>query len=315
MTKSHRSYAILGTGAIGGYYGARLQQAGCEVHFLLRSDYDWVQTNGLNIESARGDFQLPQVNAYNDPAQLPPCDVAVIALKSTQNHLLPKLLPPVLKPDSSVLLLQNGLGFEPEVAAIAPDHPIIGGLCFICANKVGPGQVRHLDYEAVALAQYAANDAAAGVTEPMQAIAADFQRAGVEIRLRSDLLQVRWEKLAWNIPFNGLSVILDATTEQMMASAAARELAAQLMQEVAAGAASCDRPFAPDFIANLLDHTAQMRPYLTSMKLDYDGRRPLEVEGIFGAPLRLAAAQGVALPRIETLYRQLQFLDRQNRAA
>ncbi len=309
----NRSYAILGTGAIGGYYGARLQQAGCEVHFLLRSDYEWVKSQGLKVESVRGDVVLPQVKAYHDPAQMPPCDVVVIALKSTQNHLLPSWLPLLLKPQSSVLLLQNGLGFEAEIAAVVGDRPVIGGLCFICANKVGPGQVRHLDYEAIALAEYRADGTPAGITAAMRAIAQDFEQAGVEIRLRDDLVQTRWEKLAWNIPFNGLSVILNATTAEMMASAAIRELATELMTEVAAGTASYGRPFSPKFIPQMLAHTAQMRPYLTSMKLDYDARRPLEVEGIFGAPLQAAAARGVSLPRIETLYRQLQFLDGQNR--
>jgi len=312
---SQRSYAIVGTGAIGGYYGARLQQAGCDVHFLLRSDYEWVKAKGMRVESVRGSFDLPQVQAYRDPQQMPPCDVVAIALKSTQNHLLPKLLPPLLKPDSTVLLLQNGLGFEAQVAAIAAPRPVVGGLCFICANKVGPGQVRHLDYEAIALAEYRADEQPAGVTAAMQAIASDFERAGVPIRLRDDLWQVRWEKLAWNIPFNGLSVSLNATTAEMMASAPIRELAEALMQEVAAGAASCGRPFGADFIPQLLEHTAQMRSYLTSMKLDYDARRPLELEGIFGAPLRAAAARGVALPRVAALYQQLQFLDARNRGA
>ncbi|NJO21436.1 MAG: 2-dehydropantoate 2-reductase, partial [Spirulinaceae cyanobacterium RM2_2_10] len=197
---TNRSYAILGTGAIGGYYGARLQQAGCEVHFLLRSDYEWVRAQGLKIESVRGDFVLPTVQAYRNVAQMPVCDVVVVALKSTQNYVLPQLLPPLLKPTTTVLLLQNGLGAEAQLAAWVPNHAVVGGLCFICANKVGPGQIRHLDYEAIALAAYRDGHEPAGVTAPMSAIAADFTQAGVEVRLRDDLLAVRWEKLAWNIP-------------------------------------------------------------------------------------------------------------------
>lgn len=78
---TYLKYAVIGTGAIGGYYGARLQQAGCEVHFLLRSDYAQVRENGLIIESISGDFALPEVNAYSDPAQMPPVDVVIVALK------------------------------------------------------------------------------------------------------------------------------------------------------------------------------------------------------------------------------------------
>ncbi|MET0099471.1 2-dehydropantoate 2-reductase N-terminal domain-containing protein, partial [Limnospira platensis] len=113
-----RSYAVIGTGALGGFYGAKLQKSGLDVHFLLRSDYDWVSQHGLQIESVWGDFQLPQVPAYNNPQKMPPCDVVIVAIKSTENHLLPQILPPVLKPDGVVLVLQNGLGIEPEIAEI-----------------------------------------------------------------------------------------------------------------------------------------------------------------------------------------------------
>ena len=88
---SNRTYAILGTGALGGYYGACLQRAGLDVHFLLRSDYEHVKEHGLIVESPDGDFTLPHVNAYQDVAKMPACDVVVVALKTTQNHLLPEI--------------------------------------------------------------------------------------------------------------------------------------------------------------------------------------------------------------------------------
>jgi 2-dehydropantoate 2-reductase len=130
---SKRRYAVIGTGAIGGYYGARLQAAGFEVHFLLRSDYEMVKEQGLTIDSCDGDFTLPTVSAYRDATAIPPCDGVVIALKATQNHVLPQLLPSVVNEKSVVVLLQNGLGAEDQIAQIVK-APIIGGLCFICAN-------------------------------------------------------------------------------------------------------------------------------------------------------------------------------------
>src|SRR4028118_63778 len=103
------TYAVLGTGALGGFYGARLQQIGSEVHFLLHSDYEQVSQHGLRIESPDGNFMLPQVYAYRDVAEMPRCDVVMVALKTTQNHLLSRLLPSVVKEDGAVLVLQNGL--------------------------------------------------------------------------------------------------------------------------------------------------------------------------------------------------------------
>ena len=323
-----RTYAILGTGALGGFYGARLQQAGLEVHFLLRSDYEQVQQHGLKVESIEGNFHLPKVRAYRDVNAMPPCDVVIVALKTTQNHLLPQLLPPVVKPNGVVLVLQNGLGIETQVADVVGGDRVMGGLCFLCSNKIAPGHLHHLDYKDITLGDYAPVYAPCGVTERMQQIAADFEQAKIPVELAEDLFVARWKKLMWNIPFNGLSVVLNTTTDRMMADAFACKLAEQLMQEVRTGCAACvrqmetetksgkssdDRLIPQTFVKKMLDYTAKMKPYRTSMKIDYDERRPLEVEAIFGNPLRMAQQTGVDLPRIETLYQQLKFLDTQNR--
>jgi 2-dehydropantoate 2-reductase len=308
----NRTYAIIGTGAVGGFYGARLQQAGAQVHFLLRSDCEHVRQNGLFVESPEGDITL-KVNAYRHPSDMPKCDVVVVALKTTHNHLLPQLLPPALKDTGVVLVLQNGLGVEEDVAKIAGPERVMGGLCFLCSNKIGPGHIRHLDYGYITLGEYAPDYRACGVTERMRLVASDFQRAGIPINLAEDLLLARWEKLVWNIPYNGLSVVLDARTDELMANPDTRTLVEQLMREVLAGAAACNRPIPDSFVQKMLDHTEKMTPYRTSMKLDFDTGRPLEVEAIFGNPLRAAMRAGAQLPQIATLYRQLKFLDARNR--
>ncbi len=313
MAVSGSSYAIIGTGALGGYYGARLQQAGADVHYLLRSDYEQVCQFGLVVESPDGDFKLPHVNAYRDVAKMPPCDVVVVALKTTQNHLLPKLLPSVLKQTGVVLVLQNGLGVEAAVADIVGADRVIGGLCFLCSNKVGAGHIRHLDYKKIEMGEYDAEGNAKGVSDRLHAIAADFEQAGIPIWLSDDLVLARWKKLMWNIPFNGLSVVLDATTHEMMLDANARQLAADLMAEVVLGAAAQGRQIPPGFLEEMLTHTAEMKPYRTSMKIDYDEARPLEVEAMYGTPLKTAQAANVQLPKVMALYQQLKFLDGRRR--
>lgn len=306
---SKRTYAILGTGALGGFYGAKLQKAGLEVHFLLKSDYLEVSQNGLVVESKDGDFTLPQVHAYSDVEKMPRCDVVVVALKTTQNHLLPQILPPVIKENGVVLVLQNGLGVEEEVAQIVSGVRVIGGLCFLCSNKVGPGHIRHLDYGHIALGEYNSNYHPSGTTDKMRQIAEDFNSANIPMELVEDLLLGRWKKLVWNIPYNGLSVILNATTDELMADSYTRQLVEKLMYEVADGAKSTGRIIPDSFIQTMLDYTVKMKPYRTSMKIDYDERRPLEVEAIFGNPLRKAQAAGVNLPQISCVYQQLKFLD------
>jgi 2-dehydropantoate 2-reductase len=299
-----RRYAIIGTGALGGFYGARLQHAGSEVHFLLHSDYDHVRRQGLVIESKDGNFTLPKVNAYRHACDLPPCEVVIVALKATQNHLLPALLPA----SGAIMLMQNGLGGEEFIAEIVGPERVMCGLSFICSNKVGPGHIRHLDYGLVSLSEFATR----GVSDRMRAIAGDLQQAGIPVQLLDDFRVARWNKLVWNIPFNGLSVILNATTAELMANSETRQLCEQIMREVVADAHACGVSVVEEIIPKMLAHTEKMIPYRTSMKIDYDEHRPMEVEAIFGNPLRAAQAAGAKSPLIEVLYRQLKFLDSAN---
>lgn len=312
---SARTYAILGTGALGGFYGARLQRAGIEVHFLLHTDADHVRRHGLRIESKEGDFDLPRVRAYGDVRDMPRCDVAVVSLKTTQNRLLPELLPPVMKKDGVALILQNGLGAEEEAAGIVGPDRVMGGLCFLCSNKVGPGHIRHLDYGAVVLADYDPGHEARGITPRMKALAEDFELAAVPVELAEDLVLARWKKLVWNIPFNGLSVLLGALTDELMANPHTRELVVEIMLEVVAGAAAAERVIQPSFIEKMIADTDKMPPYQTSMHLDFERKRPMELEAIFGNPVRIAADGGAEMPRTAMLYQQLKFLDERNTLA
>jgi 2-dehydropantoate 2-reductase len=310
-----RSYTIIGTGAVGGFYGACLQRAGFEVHFLVHSDYEHVRQHGLRIESKEGDFTLPKVHAYRDVREIPPTDVVIIALKATQNHLLANLLPPLVQADSVILVLQNGLGVEEEIAQIVGSIPIIGGLCFLCSTKVGPGHIRHIDYKAITLAKYAEGYQFCGITEEMVHLAQDFKEANIPILLFEDLWIARWKKLVWNIPYNGLSVVLNATTQELMNNPDSRTLVEQLMKEVFLGVKTSNQSISESFIQEMLDHTEKMEPYQTSMKIDYDEVRPMEVEAILGNPLRSARARGIELPKTSMLYQQLHFLNARNTQA
>jgi len=304
-----RRYAIIGTGAVGGFYGAKLAHAGFDVHFLLHSDYDHVRDHGLRLDSVDGDIVLPRVNAYARPADIPPVDVAVVALKTTRNHLLGELLAPLVANGAAVLMLQNGLGNEAAAARAAPGARVLGGLCFLCSNKVGPGHITHLDYGFVTFGEHRGDGSPAGVTDAVRHLAEDFGAAGIEAKTADDIAAARWKKLVWNIPFNGLSVVLDTMVDGIMACEHTRLLAEQLMHEVAAASTACQRPIGERFIRYMMGLTEKMTPYRTSMMIDHELQRPMEIEAIFGAPLAAGAEAGCDCPRIETLYRQLKFID------
>jgi 2-dehydropantoate 2-reductase len=313
-----RSYTIIGVGAVGGYYGARLAAAGHPVRFLARSDAAHLRRRGLFVESPAGDVRLGAPEVYDDPAAVPPSDVVAVALKTTANDQLEDLLRVLLAPDhpTTVVLLQNGLGLEELLRTVVGQRPLLGGLCFICSNKIGPGHIRHLDYGRVVLAvdePVRGRPTTAERMAAVAAVAADLEGAGVQVTVEPDLVASRWKKLVWNIPFNGLSVVLDALPQELLADAAGRVLVEDLMREVQCGAAAVGRRIEDEFLARMVDETLEMRPYLTSMKLDYDRGQPLELEAIFANPLRAARSEGVELARVGALYGQLEVLDRRNR--
>ncbi|MDD5896679.1 MAG: putative 2-dehydropantoate 2-reductase [Prevotellaceae bacterium] len=296
-------YAVIGTGAIGGYYGARLDKAGFEVHFLLHSDYRFVVDNGLTVDSCDGSFHLPSPKVYDNTASMPECDVVIVALKTTNNHLLPSLLPPLLKPDTIVLLIQNGIGVEADVEKMFPRQPLAAGLAFICSAKTGPGHVNHQFYGNINIGNYSCAD-----LQRFQQLVDDFRAAGIGAA-SVGYLEARWKKAVWNMPFNGMTVALNTTTNRLLSCDATRRLIYDQMLEVigaanALGVKNIDPSFADKMIAN----TVKMPPYSPSMKLDYDFRRPMEIEYLYSRPIAEAKAAGFAMPKLEMLEAELKFL-------
>jgi len=296
-------YGVVGTGALGGFYGGKLVRAGQEVHFLFRSDFEYVQKNGLQVDSVKGDFHLPEINAYNTTRQMPVCDVILVCLKTTGNHLLPELIKPLLHPESIVVLLQNGLGLEEDLFAQLPGIQIAGGLAFICSNKVGPGHINHLDYGKLILGSYNVAQ-----NTNLDQIVHDFQQADIHAELAPDLSFARWQKLVWNIPFNGMTVVLNTTTDRLMADENTRELSRELMLEVIHGANRCGVPLKESLAQQMIDMTIKMKPYAPSMKLDFDFRRPMEIEYIYSKPIQTAREAGFEMHKVGMLEKQLRFI-------
>ncbi len=307
--KQKLSYTIIGPGALGGLYGARLHHAGFKTHFLYRSEYEHVRQHGLRVDSPWGDLHLSDLSIFRSVEDLPPADVVCVCLKTTSNHLLSSLLPSVAGEGTVVVLLQNGLGVEQEVQALAPDALVAGGLCYLCSNRVGQGHIHHVDYGRITLAAHSP-----GMDEVLETIAADFNAAGIPTDLAPDLALARWKKLVWNIPYNGLCVVLQTETDRIMADPDARELARQLILEVMAGARACGSVIEESYEPMIMEFTDKMKPYSPSMKLDYQAGRPLEIEYLYERPLNAARTMGVDLPRIAMLTAQLRFLDRVNTA-
>lgn len=317
-------YAILGAGAIGGFFGGRLHLAGHEVHFVDRSQHEHLRREGFVVESPEETWRTGPLSAAPTLGELPPVDVVLVCLKTTQTADLAAQLAPLLRPGLQVALLQNGLEGEARCAPQLPGATVLGAICFIACTKIAPGHLRHFAYQGIGLGEHAGEGRPAGRTPAVEARVADLAAAGVDAQAEPDLRLARWRKLVWNVPFNGLSTLLDASTEELLGAADNRALVSDLMDEIVAGAhAECaartpgapDRRLPADLPARMLALTDRMPPYPTSMKVDFDHGRPLEVEAVLGEPVRAAAAAGCELPRARMLHRAVAFLDRRARGA
>ena len=301
------TYAIIGTGAIGGFYGAKLARSGRDVHFLLHRDYDFVKANGLRVESCDGSFILNPVQVYCDTQQMPKADVVLVGLKSTNEHLLKELLPPVLKEDTVVVLIQNGIGLEPDVQEWFPQLQLVAGLAFIFSSKTEPGHINHQCYGSINLGNYSCRS-----EKLFSSILADFIEAGIDAH-SVEYHEARWRKAVWNMPFNGMTVALHTQTDLLLKNPSTRQLIREQMMEVvgasrALGISGIDELF----IEKMIDMTDHMVPYSPSMRLDYDFHRPMEIDYLYTRPIAEAKKVGFHMTKLEMLEQELRFLNNHN---
>ena len=297
-------YGIIGAGAIGGYYGAKLAHAGQELHFLFRSDYEYVKQHGLQVDSCNGSFHLDNVNSYIDTEQMPPCDVVLVCLKSVNNGKLQSLLPPLLHADTLVVLIQNGIGVEEDVQKMFPDVQLAAGLAFICSAKTEPGTVNHQCYGSINLANYSCKD-----DTLMQTVVDEFRGADIETGL-VEYHEARWKKAVWNMPFNGMTVALHTQTDQLLKNKSTRQLIREQMMEVVSAAQHLGvKNLDASFVDKMIDMTDAMTPYSPSMRLDYDFHRRMEIYYLYTRPLEIARQAGCPMPKLEMLEAELRFLE------
>ncbi len=323
--------AVVGCGAVGSFYGGKLAHAGHDMHFLLRSDYDTVRRKGVFVRSPQGDFHF-RPKCARSPEQIGASELVLIGLKTSANHEFPRLLPPLVGPATAVLTLQNGLGNEEQLARLFPIEKIMGGLCFVCLNRLEPGLIHHIEHGLVVLGEFQR------FPEPRtHDVASMFRHAGIVCKVTDSLARAHWEKLAWNIPFNGLGVASAAgydalstrhstldtrhapgpclTTDQLLADPKWEQVVRELMCEVIAAARALGFDLAEDLVDKQIERTRAMGAYKASTLIDFERGQPLELESLFLEPLRQAQRAGVAVPRLEALCRVLTQLEARRGAA
>jgi 2-dehydropantoate 2-reductase len=290
--------AIIGSGALGCYYGARIAKAGDDVHFLVRSGRAEVMARGIKVKTPTERIHLKKPQVYGSTEEIGPCDLVIIALKATANDQLKRLLPPLLGPGTVVLTLQNGLGVEEPVAEVVGAENVVGAICFVGCIRTSAGTV-NCSFPGLVMVGEFGRPASART----QAVAALFARAGVKCEAQNNLEEMRWRKLVWNVPFNGLAIAAGGiTTDVILADEGLRLLARRLMEEIVEAAAKFGHAIPRSFVDAQFERTAKMASYRPSSLIDYEEGREVELEEIWGEPVRRAKTQGVPVPRLEMLY-------------
>jgi 2-dehydropantoate 2-reductase len=298
---SFRSIAVVGAGAVGSYYGAHLARSGRDVRFLMRSDLAAVRERGLHVVRPEEDFRLDRVRAEATSEEIGPVDLVLVALKTTANGVVERLVSPLLHEETAIVTLQNGLGSDELLADLFGAARVLGGLCFICVNRVAPGEIVCTAPGSVSFAELggAAGDRA-------HTIAAMFEEAGIRTYVGDDLALLRWRKLVWNVPFNGLAVAAGGmTTDRILADPVLEAEVRSLMHEVIAAAARLGHEIPARFVEQQIEATQPMGAYRPSSLIDYLEGAEVEVEAIWGEPLRRAKQAGAEMPHLEALYARI----------
>jgi 2-dehydropantoate 2-reductase len=269
----------------------------------MRRDYHAVRVGGLKVTSPDGDFTVANPKVVLSSEEIGPVDWVLCALKATSIEEALELVRPCVRADTRIVVLMNGLGIEERFAEWFDPERIFGGLAFTCVNRGKPGYVHHLAYGPVTLGHFQ------NCPGELQAAVSLWAQSRVQITASPSLLCARWEKLCWNIPFNGLVVVAGGvTTDRIVGDAGLRNAARTVMEEVIAAGnadivahsedARLDGTMVVDRMFALTDTMGDYRP---STMIDFVEGRPMEVEAMFGEPLRRAQSLGVATPQLALL--------------
>jgi len=309
MHPKQTSWALVGPGAVGLYYGGLLAADGRKLHVLARSDAAALKAQGIiisRVQAKTGELldetAVRPASVATEASAIGPVDVVLIAAKTTVNEQLIEPLKALVEPGrTAILTLQNGMGNAEFYARHFPDNPILSGLCFVCVNRVAPGVVENYHPGRVEVGSL--GDC---WPELAQEIVDAFTAAGVKTNFSPVLDAALWRKLCWNVPFNGLSIAAGAITcDQILADPALKARSRALMEEIRKAAAQCGHEISDDFLQGQFDVTEKMGAYQPSSLIDYVENRPVEVEAIWGEPLRRGQSAGLALPELAKLYAEI----------
>jgi len=299
---------VMGAGAVGAFYGARLQQAGEDVVLCARGDnLRALQTSGLEIKSFKGDLKIA-VKATDNPRDFAPYDLILFAVKSYDTEASARQLEGCLAADGVLMTIQNGVENEEILCRFFPRESVMGGNSRVGAELVAPGKILHT---AIGLIEFGELDGRE--TPRARRLAEVFKRAQIFGELAADLKTIRWYKLMGNNSTNSVSALSQTTLGQMLEDPDGYNLVRTLMLETLAvgraeGAKVNDDRV--DLQLQQIQKSLDAYAIKTSTFQDLEKGKRLEYDAISGAVVRAARRHGMRVPATETVYTLLKLLDK-----
>lgn len=291
--------AIMGSGGVGGFYGARMAQAGHDVTFIARGAHlEALQSSGLKVESPTlGQLVLPKVNATDDPATVGPVELVLLTVKSYDLEAACTAMAPMVGPDTAILPFLNGIDIAERAgaalkAAGAPSDGVLGGAVYVFATRVGPGHVRHIGLDRPIF-----GGMAGGTSPRVEAVHAMLTGAGIPAELSTDVRKDLWTKFVGLNALSGVASIARASADVLVTHPATRALLADSAGEAIAVATAQGVKLDPGLADQVLALVESLAPgSKPSMLVDLENGRRLEMEALQGTLVRMGAEAGVPTP-------------------
>jgi len=293
--------AVLGAGAVGGFYGARLARAGHQVSFVARGrNLEALRSSGMSVRSDLGDFVVYPA-AESDPVRIGTVELAIVAVKTYSNGEALPLLKPLVGPGTMVLTLQNGLDSAAEVAAVVGEGHVLAGTTYIGVSLEAPGEVLHVGTARRIVFGEAFGPAR--VSERVARLEEVLRGADIHAEAVADSRTALWEKLVFLAPIAALTAAARLPIGPLRSSPEFREAAMRAMREVESVARAEGVGLPADVCEQKMAYTDATSPAMrSSLMMDVVAGRQTEVEALLGGVVRRARQHGVPVPAMQTLY-------------
>jgi 2-dehydropantoate 2-reductase len=310
MKRTTIRIAVMGAGAVGGYFGAKLSASGNDVVFVARGAHlDALRRDGLRVDSPGGDLRIQNALFTNHYGEVGAVDLILFCVKSYDTDAAVRALAPMIGNTTLILSLQNGVDNADKIAAHWGEQHTLAGVVYLGSQLVGPGAIKHSAGGRIVFGELEGS-----VRDRTTSVQHALTAAGIPAEISKDIRKAQWRKLLWNAPFCAISCLTRATVKEIIESESLRQLAVDCMNEVRQAARTQGVDLEPELIDETLDFSKSLGGFKPSMLQDLEGRKPLEYQAFNGVVLKLLRQSGKEAQVNRIFYSVLEYLDKKLRA-